>query len=205
MFQVLFVTALCIDAFAASFAYGAQNTKIPPLSALIISLICTGVLAFTAGIGSALRYFIPTSLCGAISFTILFILGLLKCFDFILKNYILKNSEGTGQLRMKISDINFVLTVYADSLKADSDFSKLLSPKEAVFLALALSFDSLAAGLGIGVTEISLANLALFSFVSNIIAILFGCILGKFVSGLSDIDFSWLGGLLLIALAIIKL
>lgn len=205
MFLFLFVTALCIDALAASFAYGAQNTKIPPASALVISLICTGVLVFSSGIGSALSLFIPANICGAISFTILFILGLLKSFDFVLKKYILKNSEGSSELRMKISDINFVLTVYADSLKADSDLSKILSPKEAVFLAIALSFDSLAAGLGIGVTGGSLLTLGIFSLASNILAIFLGYILGKFVSGVSDIDFSWLGGLLLIALAISKL
>lgn len=205
MFLVLFVTALCIDALAASFAYGAQKVKIPPLSAIIISLICTGVLVISSGIGSALRLFMSSSLCVAISFTVLFVLGLLKSFDFVLKKYILKNSERSGELRMKISDVNFVLTVYADSLKADKDLSMILSPREAVFLALALSFDSLAAGLGIGVSGSSLLLLGILSLASNILAIFFGYILGRFVSGISDIDFSWLSGLLLIALAISKL
>ena len=38
---LLLVVALSMDAFVASFAYGAQRIKIPFSSAAIISVICT--------------------------------------------------------------------------------------------------------------------------------------------------------------------
>lgn len=42
---LLLVVALSMDAFVASFAYGAQRIKIPFSSAAIISVICTAMLA----------------------------------------------------------------------------------------------------------------------------------------------------------------
>ena len=55
MFQIMLVTALCLDAFTASFAYGINDTKIPAISAVIISLVCTVSLAVSIGLGSAIN------------------------------------------------------------------------------------------------------------------------------------------------------
>jgi putative sporulation protein YtaF len=205
MFQILFVTALCIDAFAASFTYGVEKTKIPLLSGLIISLICTLALGISISIGSGIKLLIPEKMTSTICFAVLFILGLVKSFDFLLKKYILNNVECSSHFKIKIFDLNFVLTVYADNLKADADNSKLLSPREAIYLAAALSFDSLGAGLGFAMTDVRLIDIILLSLVSNILAIFLGYLLGKFVSRISNIDFSWVSGILLLVLSISKL
>ncbi len=205
MFQLLFILALCIDAFAASFSYGINKTKIPLLSAVTISFVCTFVLALSLGFGTLARQIVPARLAGTISFIILFGIGIVKSFESLLKKYILSNQKSVGQIKMKFSDINFVLTVYADSIRADADNSKVLSPKEAVYLALALSFDSLAAGLGFGLTEINYMQLILLSLFSNLAAVSLGHVLGKYVLSISDKDFSWLGGIMLIILAVSKL
>ncbi len=204
MFQLLFISALCVDAFAASFSYGINTTEIPPLSAVTISVICTLALAVSLGLGTLAKQIVPAGLTGTICFIVLFGIGVVKSFESLLKKYIL-NRKSVGQIKMKISDINFVLTVYADSIRADADNSKVLSPKEAVYLALALSFDSLAAGLGFGLSEVKYAQLLLLSMFSNLAAVFLGCFLGKYVRSVSDYDFSWLGGVLLIILAISKL
>jgi putative sporulation protein YtaF len=98
-----------------------------------------------------------------------------------------------------------VLTVYADNIKADSDNSKVLSSKEAIYLALALSLDGFAAGFGFGLTEFSYLQMILLSFVSNIIAVSLGYIFGELLTKVTDKDFSWLGGAILIILAFTKL
>jgi putative sporulation protein YtaF len=205
MFQIFFIIALCIDAFAASFAYGIDKTKIPLIPSIVISAICTLALSLSVGIGSIIKQVIPIKLTGIICFIILFIIGVIKSFDSILKSYIQKKEESMGQIKMKISGLNFVLTVYADNIKADADHSKVLSSKEAIYLAVALSFDSLAAGLGFGLTDVSLIMIAVLSFVSNFIAISLGHLLGNFVKSASNADFSWLGGVILIILAFSKL
>lgn len=54
---LLLVVALSMDAFVASFAYGAQRIKIPFSSAAIISVICTAMLAVSLLAGALLRHF----------------------------------------------------------------------------------------------------------------------------------------------------
>jgi putative sporulation protein YtaF len=205
MIQILLVTALCLDAFAASLAYAINKTEIPFRSMTVISLICTTVLGISLGIGSAVKQIIPVNVTGIICFIILLCIGIIKCFECIFKHYILKNQKSEKQIKLKLFDINFVLMVYADNIKADIDNSKVLSSKEAVYLALALSLDGFAAGFGYGLTDINYFEIIILSLISNIIAVSLGYVLGKFLAKITDIDFSWLGGVILIILAFMKL
>ena len=106
---------------------------------------------------------------------------------------------------MKLFDLNFVLTVYADSDKADIDRSKTLSAREALYLALALSIDGFAAGFGWGLASVNFIELIILSFASNLLAVALGYLLGKLLTKITKHDFSWIGGLILIVLAFTKL
>ncbi|SHI09499.1 putative sporulation protein YtaF [Sporobacter termitidis DSM 10068] len=205
MFQILLVTALCLDAFTASLAYGAGKTKIPPVSVLVISLVCTAVLTASAGLGTAVMSVIPPGVTQVVSFTVLFVIGLVKSFEYFLKRFIAKRDNNERQLKLRLFDLNFVLTVYADAEKADIDNSKTLSVKEAVYLALALSLDGFAAGFGWGLTTINYPELIILSFLSNILAVTLGYLLGKLLTKITKIDFSWVGGVILMLLAFTKL
>lgn len=205
MIQILLVTALCLDTFAASFSYTINNTKIPIKSMTVLSLICTAVLTCSLSISSAAKQIIPVNITGLICFLLLFSIGLMKCFESFIKGWISASQKNSKHFKVKLFDINFVLMVYTDNIKADIDNSKLLSPKEAVYLALALSLDGFAAGFGYGLTDINYLEIIILSFVSNIIAIMLGSVSGKYLRNCTDIDFSWLGGVILILLAFAKL
>lgn len=205
MIQILLVTALCLDTFAAGFSYTINNTKIPLKSMTIISFICTAVLTCSLIISSAVKQIIPASITGLICFLLLFTIGLIKCFECFIKSRISTGQKNSKHFKLKLFDINFVLMVYTDNIKADIDNSKLLSPIEAVYLALALSLDGFAAGLGYGLTDINYLEIIVLSFVSNIIAIMLGSVSGKYLRDCTNIDFSWLGGVILILLAFSKL
>ena len=172
---------------------------------IVISLICTAVLAISMGIGSAVKQIIPANITGIICFIILFIIGVLKSFESLLKRYISKSQKSENHIKLRLFDINFVLTVYADNIKADIDHSKVLSSKEAIYLALALSLDGCAAGLGCGLIDINYFQIVLLSLLSNILAVSLGFISGKFLTKITSMDFSWLSGIILIILAFIKL
>jgi len=205
MFLIFLILALCIDAFAASFAYGINQTRIPVASMAVVGLICTAVSAVSAGIGSAAKQVIPPHVSGIICFAILLMIGLLKSFECFLKRYIAGCQNHERRLQLKMFDIHFALTVYADNMEADADQSKVLSPKEAVYLALALSLDGFAAGFGCGLADIDYAAFILLSLASNILAISFGSFLGRTLKRFSKTDFSWIGGIILIILAFSKL
>jgi putative sporulation protein YtaF len=136
---------------------------------------------------------------------ILLIIGLVKSLEYFLKRMISKRADGEGRIKMKLFDLNFVLTVYADTEKADIDQSKTLSVKEALYLALALSIDGFAAGFGWGLASVNYIELVLLSLASNLFAVTVGYFLGKLLTKITKIDFSWIGGLILIVLAFTKL
>ena len=59
---VLLVTALCMDALVASFAYGADGIRIPWRSVGVIDLVCTSTLALSLVAGNLLQPYLPLPL-----------------------------------------------------------------------------------------------------------------------------------------------
>jgi len=202
---VMLVCALSLDAFVASFAFGTQKIKIPFFSVLLINTICACFLGISVFVGSMVRPYITESFASFISFAILTCIGISKLFDSLIKNKIKKHKIRKTEIDSKELNFNFILSVYADSTIADSDNSRTISAKEAVLLAVALSLDGLAAGVGTGITEVNYVQLMLFSLISDMLAVMFGSKTGKKFAGRFNLDLSWVGGVLLLVLAFTKL
>lgn len=203
--SLLLVLSISLDSFVASIAYGTNKIKIPLKSALIIDIVSALVLGFSLAIGSIAKDFIPGNIAVIFSFTILVGLGIYRLFECIFKGYILKHSNSHKPLTFKLFDFKFVMEVYADETKADFDNSKILSPKEAFYLSLALSLDSLAVGFGSSLITINLIEVIFFCLITGIISILLGVFIGrKFVEKV-NFNLSWLSGVLLIVLAFMRI
>ena len=187
------VCALTLDGFVASFAYGADRIRIPLRSALVIDFVCTLTMTLSLFLGETVRAYIPAPALKMLCFSILFALGLFKCFDRFAKSLIRRGKAP------------FFLTVYAAPQTADADRSKVLSAREALALALALSLDGLAAGFGAALGNANLLVVLLLSLWANLASITFGEALGKRVSKKCSADLSWLSGAALILLALAKL
>ena len=202
---ILLIIALSVDAFAASFAYGTDNVKIPPLSAAIVAFLSDFLLIASLYIGSLFKTYIPDSLTTFLSFSILFVLGIIKLFDSSIKKKIRENQFNSRQLHVSFKNLRFILTVYAKPQEANTTDIEILSPTEALSLGLALSLDSAAAGIGAASSELSLPLTALLTFVISITAVFSGCKMGRILAAKSDFNFSVIGGILLILLAFTKL
>lgn len=202
---ILLVTALSMDAFIASFAYGTSNIKIPFKSAIIINVVCSAILGVALFTGSIISNFIPSIFTTSICFTMLLMLGLAKLFNSTLKALIGPNGTLSRNYQFELSDFRFFLKVCIDNTAADVDHSLELSPKESLSLAIALSLDGLAAGFGTGLVSSNFAEIIIFSLIVNMIAILAGCFVGNKVAEKTDLNFSWLSGATLMLLAFLKL
>lgn len=200
MLTVFLVLALSIDAFSASAAYGIQKIKIPFVGVIIISVISSAVLTASAATGNALAEFISPQLAQTLSFALLFTIGIIKLLESVLKAGIRKHS--TLRSQVKFMNLKFIFEVYADPKKADIDKSSSLGVSEAVVLALALSIDSLLAGLSAGAVNYLL--LTAMSLAANIGAVYLGWFVGSRAAKI-NCELGWVGGLLLIILAIGKL
>ena len=202
---ILLVSALSMDAFVASFAYGTSKIKIPFKSAMTINLVCSSILAIALFMGSIISKYIPSVFTTSICVTMLLMLGLSKLFDSTLKSILVKSGTLSRDVSFKLFDFRFFLRVCLDSTEADIDHSYELTPKESVSLAVALSLDGLAAGFSTGLMVTNYIQIILFSLAINIVAVLLGCAIGNKVAQKSELNLSWLSGVTLILLAFLKL
>lgn len=203
--SILLVLSLCIDALIASFAYGTNKIKIPFTSLVTLTVISTLSLVISMSFGFLLQNYLTPSFAHISCFILLFCLGFLRFFEGVLKNFLRKKSSSTDYIEVNLLNFKLVLNVYANATLADLDHSKVLTLKESIYLGLALSLDSLLIGLGAALEPISLSEVILFSILFNLIALKLGELIGKTCSQKTSHDLSWLGGVLLILLAFIKL
>lgn len=198
-FLVLIFT-LSLDTFIAALSYETNNIKIPIMSNIIISFICSLFLIISLAFGNLLGCFINDKILKFISFLILFLIGLFKIFDNELKKYIKKIKFKKNNF----SKIKMIVKIYSDYEKADVDNSKKLSSLEAIFLALALSIDGLSAGLAFTTSIFYLLIIFIVSFFTNMFLILFSKIASHFTLK-AKIDFSMFSGLVFIIIGFFRL
>lgn len=171
----LLVAALSVDAFAASFAYGTNRIHISLPLSMLMSSVCSFMLAFSLFLGNLLLPFIHPATMGFSCFFLLFILGVLKIKDAIFS---------------KVPD--------------DSTFTPL-SFREAFSLSIALSLDGLAAGFGAAFGHFNWLHVLILSFLTGILTVLLGNYCGKKTAERLPFDLSWVGGAMLLVLAFLKL
>ena len=197
--------SISIDAFAASFAYGCKKIKIPMLSALIINLICTAAIVLSFLFGTVLIQYISEDFAAGLAFLILLILGLVKLFDSITKSIIRKHTQFNKEVNLSVFNFKLLMRLYADPEAADVDASKSISPKEAVVLAVSLSLDGLAIGLGAAMIGVNIWILIVLTLIADFAALLLGGWLGNKAASKLRFSISWLAGVILIGLAIMQL
>lgn len=203
--SLLLVSSICIDAFVASIAYGSNKIKIPVISSIVISIVGSIILGISLFLGSLIKDSLPGNLPITLSFSILMILGIYRLFESLFKGYIQKHITPEKSFSFRLFDFNFILQVYADETKADFDQSKVLSIKESLYLAIALSFDSLAVGFGSSLVGGGYIQAVILCFLVGLCAVLMGSFIGKKLVEKTNINLSWISGVILMVLAITKI
>ena len=200
----MLVVALSIDTFIACLAYGSRKIKIPLLSAVIICMVCSLILLISMLLCSVIAPYIPNGAAKITCFIILFTIGIVRVFDSSLKAWI-KRKGSSQEIRFSAFKLHFLLKVYADPEIADIDQGGVLSNKEAVLLAAAMSLDGMAAGFGAGAGDMSVVPIIVTSLIVSAIAIKSGVFVGTKLAKYSSDTLSPLAGILLIALSFLKL
>lgn len=205
----IFTSTCSLDAFTASFAYGSKKIKISPLSNLIVNLICSSILGISLILGTVIRQYLPSWLTLVVCFAVLFIMGLMKLLDSITKSIIRKhtqiNKEIKKEIKFSLLNFNFILSLYANPENADVDTDKIISPAEAIALAVSLSLDGIAVGFGAALGNMNVPVVFIMSFITGTVAIASGCWLGGKLARTLPFNVSWISGAILILLAISKL
>ena len=197
-----------IDCFVSGIAYGTDKIKIPLLSTLIIATVCTITLTLSVLLGSVISEVIPQGLTLIICSTLLILIGITKIFGSIIKFIVSKKSKIKKEIRFSLFSLKFILNICNNPENADINKNKVLSIGEAFIVAIAVSLDCLAVGLGAGLLTPAVWDYILiisFSFILSFGGLLLGCLFGRIITGKKKLNLSWLGGLILIGLALLKI
>ena len=204
----LLVLAVCIDSFATSITYGIGKIKIPFHCTLLINIIGAAMLAASLMLADFISDRISINSIKILSGRLLFIMGAVNLFFPFIKS-IFTHCKGKELTNFALVKKSILLVIYLDETKADLDKSKSLSVKEACFLGVALSVDSLASGFsgGLGICQGYFIYGVLLCFFLGLIGINLGARIGRLISlrVSNRLDLSFLSGILLIILGFTKL
>lgn len=200
--EVFLAFIVSFDTFLVAAAYCNSGIRIPFTSAAVINLMGAAVLGLALTLSDIAGGFIPAELCRTLGLIVLTSIGVITVFKSLVRILVRRLSQ-RGELSLRTGSSGLIIKLYLDDTAADTDGSKSLSPSEAAALALASSLDSAATGLSCGFCGISPLRTAALAFFAGFAAVAVGSLAGRKIAA-SDCELSWLGGVMLIAFAIVE-
>ncbi len=198
---LIFLTAVSLDSLTAGFSYGTKKVRIEILSLVFLACVPSVFITAAGGIGSLIGSLFPTGILPFLSFSILFVIGSAKLLESLIRHLAKKHPGLIGNRGCKIKQINIIFTVYFSPEEANRTDLQVLSAREALLLSLALSLDSVLAGMAFTASATPRLTLLLSAILFHLLLFLAGYTLGRLLSHILPVDLSWLSGLCLLLLA----
>jgi putative Mn2+ efflux pump MntP len=173
----LLAVIVSIDTLASGFAYGTSNTKVPFRHIFVLNIICSVTLGLSLFLGLYIGKLFAPKATEIIGAVILISVGTYK-----LLQYFGKNTSQIPQLQ------------------------SIIKWRETILLALILSLDGVAVGIGFSIHNSSLGfcfAVIGFSLVTDFLFFIAGNRIGK-ITKKTRLDLSWLSGVVLIILGAVK-
>ena len=209
---LLIALSLCLDALGVGFAYGVRTIRIPLLSKIFMSILSAFFAFSAAGIGKFLYVILPAAAGQLIGIFLLAGLGIYTILTAIRDLHrpapVKKIPERQGQYRFVIDFLGLTVTIVRHPSKGDLDHSKTIDLKESFCIALALSIDSLGAGIGYGMTEGSILLFPLLIGIFQFLLITAGILTGQYFNQrikFHETFLAFIPGIVMIGLAILRL
>ena len=199
---LLFLAAISVDSLTAGLTYGTQRVKIRHSAYLILIFVPALFITLSNRLGSCIYNFLPEAFLPFLSFTLLMLLGLSKLVESLFRFLAHKYPSLTRNWGLRIKQINIIFTIYLSPEDANQEDLQILSAKEALLLSLALSLDSVLAGMAFTTGPRPWIPLFLLAAAFNLLLFTAGYTCGHLVSSVLHIDLSWLSGLFLLLLSL---
>ena len=187
--------AVSTDVFVGFCTCGGRDIRLKRGTAIVSALACAVIFLVFGLIGSLASPLVPDRAERLIGFACLLLIGLTRIFDRAFKALLLRFRRSLAT----------VFKIYAEPELADLDRGGDLSLREGVLLASATSIDAAITALGSGLVVAQVVAASVFSIGFAFAAVVLGVSLGRYLSGKLPVNVSVLGGVILIALAVLKL
>ena len=175
---ILLAVCVSIDSLGIGLTYGIKDTKISFYAKILLCVISFVFAGISILFGYIISNFLTEDICKIIGTIILCGMGI------------------------------WIINQSADPFSFDVDKSNKIDSKEAIFLGIALSLDSIGIGIGSGIIGINSFIFPIFVSIFHLLFLFLGNFLGKKIKQISNIPqniWSIVSGILLIIIGIAKI
>lgn len=198
--SIILAFSASIDSLIIGLAYGIKKIKIDFIINIIIAIVVTLGTFLSMYIGLILSKFIPKQFCSLIGSFMLIIMGCWMLYVEYKKNRPQKNKSGE-----LMDSLNYDEILNNDKT-LDMDHSGTIDIKEALTLAVALSVNNLALGIGGSIAGLSILITTIFTFIFSILTLLLGLKIGNsFLSNFFGKYSSYISAFIIITMGITEL
>jgi len=150
---ILLAMSLSLDAFAVALAQSMNSTKIPLLSKLIICLLSITYFGAAVWLGEILSVFLSPMAEKILGIVLMLAICLWMMIQYLCQRHAKKMLEQDivkekTLFCISLHEVGLSFQVIFNPMNSDTDGSKSISPKEALFMGTALSIDSINIGMG---------------------------------------------------------
>ena len=209
--SILLAFSSSLDSLIIGITYGIKKIEIKLFINIIIALIVTLGTFLSMVLGAILGKFIPIYVCDYIGATLLIAVGFWMTFDFYKEIRCSKENKNEDSICSNKNNSELIESLnYDDILKnnktADIDGSGNIELKEAISLALALSINNFALGIGGSMSRISITLTTIFTFIFSVFILIIGLKIGNsFLSKICGKYSGLLSALIIIVMGIFQM
>ncbi len=202
--------SVSIDSLGIGITYGFRKTCISNISKIILFVISIIITYIGIIIGKTLSLILPSYITVFLGAFILIIMGSIIIFNCFKKD----NTTKAKKIRSKkiynffIKSLGITIKIIKDPISSDLDNSKKIDAKEALYLGLALSLDSLCVGVGGSIIGFNSIIFPIMVAIFQLLFLSFGRVIGTRIVHTLNIPqniYSIISGIILICIGFSRL
>ena len=199
---ILLALSVSIDSFGIGITYGLRKTSLSTPAKFILFFVSLLFVGISVAFGYFLISILPTNVIKIISVVLLCLMGILIIYEAMNTNE--KKEYKSHKIFLK--SLGITIQIIRNPISSDLNNSKVIEKNEALYLALALSLDSICVG-------ITSSSFGIYSLLFPILVPLFqfiflnvGIILGKRIVLYNTSLKKWniISGIILIVIGILR-
>lgn len=202
---ILLSVSLSMDSLGIGISYGIRKIRIPWSAKLIICAISMIITAIAVTLGTLILVVIPGKVAEIIGILMLAFLGLFIILSAVLPK---REKKSKSVRSIVLKPLGITVKIIRNPVSCDFDKSKHIDILEAVYLGIALSIDSFAAGVSSVISGgINSLMIPVAVGLAQLLFLTLGDTIGKKISSISKIDskvFVVISGSLLIVMALLR-
>lgn len=207
---IILALSASIDSLGVGITYGLKKTKISFTALCALFLLSITIASFSISIGNVITSFISPSVTSIIGSIILFGIGVFIIYQATIKKEKTKKDilAKPREYNIFIKFLGITINIIKDPISSDIDSSNEIDLKEAIFLGIALSLDSISIGFAASSIGINGFIFPLLISTFQIIFLNVGKIVGSKINNISNLPnniWNIISGILLICMGIMKI